>query len=72
MNHTPEPANQQRPAGEYAHALPKPAIQCGWCISTHIADIRCTCEEPCMDKSGKPVGWCAKAEQGDPFEVKFL
>lgn len=25
---------------------------CGWCVSTHIADITCTCKEPCAQ------GWC--------------
>lgn len=65
MNHTPEPSN-------YPHQQPKPRQLCGWCDSTHIADVLCTCTEPCLDKKGKPVGWCAKAEPGDPFAVEFL
>src|SRR4051794_32314068 len=38
------PATQTAPAKRLA--------ACGWCDSTHIADVTCTCKEPC------PQGWC--------------
>lgn len=43
----------------------KPKPICGWCISTHIADITCNCTEPC-DKH-----WCAAAPD-DPFSWRTL
>ncbi len=27
-------------------------LACGWCDSSHIADVLCTCKEPCSQ------GWC--------------
>lgn len=61
MNHTPEPANAVDPTAKEAK---KPV--CGWCVSTHVADITCSCKEPC-DK-----GWCTALGSGDPFAVSFL
>ena len=29
---------------------------CGWCDSTHIADVSCSCTVPCRQ------GWCPAAE----------
>lgn len=66
MNHTPE-----RPQVPVEPPKAKP-VTCGWCVSTHIADIRCTCEEPCVDKNGKSVGWCTAIDRSDPFGVQFL
>ena len=37
-------------------AIPaKRLAACGWCDSTHIADVTCTCKEPCAQ------GWCPAA-----------
>lgn len=33
---------------------------CGWCDSTHIADVTCTCKEPCAQ------GWCPAAVDAVP------
>ncbi len=38
----------------------KRLVACGWCDSTHIADVTCTCKEPCTQ------GWCPAAEDLDP------
>lgn len=35
---------------------------CGWCDSTHIADVSCSCTTPCAQ------GWCPAAE----FEVAVV
>lgn len=68
MNHTPE---SHAEAQASVAALKKPA--CGWCISTHMADIRCICEEPCKnEKTGDPVGWCSAIDKSDPFSPRFL
>jgi hypothetical protein len=29
---------------------------CGWCDSTHIADVSCSCTSPCRQ------GWCPAVE----------
>lgn len=38
-------------------------VACGWCDSTHIADVSCTCKEPCAQ------GWCPAAVEleASPF-----
>ena len=45
------------------HVAPVPArrlLACGWCDSTHIADVTCTCKEACSQ------GWCPAAEDLEP------
>lgn len=40
----------------------KRLVACGWCDSTHIADVTCTCKEPCAQ------GWCPAADvEPSPF-----
>ena len=37
-------------------------VVCGWCDSTHLAEVSCICKEPCSR------GWCpAAVEPGSPF-----
>ncbi len=43
----------------WATMVVPPPTKCGWCISTHIADIRCICIEDCG------VGYCPRTvEEG--------
>lgn len=70
MNHTPETPQSHDEAQASVNRNRKPP--CGWCVSTHIADIKCICVEPCVnERTGEPVGWCTAIKCEDPFSVQF-
>ena len=43
----------------------KRLVACGWCDSTHIADVTCTCKEPCAQ------GWCPAAVELETSPFHF-
>jgi hypothetical protein len=48
----------ENPSVRITESAPAPAkrlVACGWCDSTHIADVTCTCKDPCTQ------GWCPAA-----------
>lgn len=60
MTENPTVRTHEVPAPPVVATPTKRLVACGWCDSTHIADVTCTCKEPCTQ------GWCPAAADLDP------